>query len=436
MYLIKPGKLFDFMGMRRYFYLLSAVLVIGSIITFFVPGPRWGTDFKGGTELVVAFKQPVEPGAVREAIEGIKTAQGGQAFEAPEVVAVPDQANHYLIRVQEVSSVSEDAKLAISRQLCFADADAPADCSPELTPTEVRFSPGGEKITIRYDWQLSKLDNELIVDGKTARQRKIAELTAAILGRMASAQGVALVDHHAVEIIGFKDHDSKVEVRLKATGDQLMAGIKAHFGPEIAPEEPVSTEWIGAKAGAELRENALKSIGIAVFIIMVYIAFRFDLRFAPGALVSLVHDVLIAIGAMCLTGREIGISTVAAVLTVAGYTLTDTVVVYDRIRENLGRHRGLTFPQLVNLSASEMLGRTLVTNLTVIASLTMFLVFGTQVIRDFAFVMLVGTIVGTYSSIYVAGPITEWVDRALFAQKVTRAKVSRSRAQKRADAVV
>lgn len=438
MYIIKPGTLYDFMGKRRYFYLLSMFLVVGSIVSFFVPGPKWGTDFKGGTELILAFKQPVEAGQVREAVEQIKGADGNPHFQSPEVVAVPDKTNHFLVRVQETSAVGEETKEAISRQMCFAEQDLPADCTDELKPNEVRFSPGGEKIVLRYPWELSKVDNEIIgEDGKTERQRQIDTRLAAIEARISSASGIALVPNKPVALVSARDGDAKIEVRLKGTADQLMSGIATHFGPEIAPDAPVSVEWIGAKAGAELRDSALKSLGIAVFIIMLYIAVRFDLRFAPGALISLVHDVIIAMGAMVITQREVGISTVAAILTVAGYTLTDTVVVYDRIRENLGRHRNLTFPQLVNLSISEMFGRTIVTNLTSLASLTMFLIFGTQLIKDFAFVMVIGVGVGTYSSIYVAGPITEWVDRTFFVHKAKKkTAISRTRGQKRADAVV
>src|SRR4030095_6391892 len=169
-------------------------------------------------------------------------------------------------------------------------------------------------------------------------------------------------------------------------------------------------EWIGPKAGAQLRDAAIKSIGVAIFFIMADIAFRFDLRFAPGGIVALVHDVGIALGAMVLTRKEITLPTVAAMLTIVGYSITDTVVVYDRIRENLGRHRGKSFSNVINLSISEMFGRTIISSGVTSLSMVMFLVWGTGVIKDFAFCLLVGIIVGTYSSIYVAAPLTEWID--------------------------
>jgi preprotein translocase subunit SecF len=196
-------------------------------------------------------------------------------------------------------------------------------------------------------------------------------------------------------------------------------------------------EWIGPKAGAQLRDAAIKSIAISILFIMAYVAFRFDLRFAPGGIIALVHDVGIALGAMVITQREITLSTVAALLTIVGYSITDTVVVYDRIRENLNKHRGKTFPQIINLSISEMLGRTIIVSGVTSLSMLAFLWWGTGVIRDFAFALLVGIIVGTYSSIYVAAPLTEWVDKKFFGAKAASTKkVSRQRAAKRADAVV
>ena len=141
--------------------------------------------------------------------------------------------------------------------------------------------------------------------------------------------------------------------------------------------------------------------------------------------------------AMVLTRREITLSTVAAMLTIVGYSITDTVVVYDRIRENLAKHRGMSFAAVINLSISEMLGRTIITSGVTALSLVMFLVWGTGVLKDFAFALLVGILVGTYSSIYIAAPLTEWIDRRFFGASVLKQKaVTRTRATKRANAVV
>lgn len=438
MYIIKPGKEYDFMGMRKYFLVLSAILLSVSAIAIFKPGPRWGTDFKGGTEIEIAFKKPVGPGEVREAVESITDQSGARQFDTAEVIAVPNKPTQYLIRVQEVSAISEPNKQAISQKMCFAEQGKAADCTPDMTPSELKFSPGGDKITLRYDWLLDSIDSTTKDEkGLTPQDYKVQEYVAAVKARIEGSPGITLIEGDKAIVLA-SVRDRKIDIHLKSKGDQLLEGIKKKFGPEIAPDEPLRIEWIGPKAGEQLRDSAFKSIGIAVFFIMAYIALRFDLRFAPGAIVALIHDVLISVGAMCLAGKEITLPTVAAILTILGYSLTDTVVVYDRIRENLGRHRGMTFSHIVNLSVSEMFGRTLITSLTAANSMVMFLIFGTQLIKDFAFVMLVGIAVGTYSSIYIAAPFTEWVDRRFFADKGQKArpKPSRTRGTRRADAVV
>jgi preprotein translocase subunit SecF len=137
--------------------------------------------------------------------------------------------------------------------------------------------------------------------------------------------------------------------------------------------------------------------------------------------IALIHDAIIAVGVLILLGREINLTTIAALLTIVGYSINDTVVVYDRVRENLGRLRGTSFKQLINISISEMLGRTMITNGTVVFSLLAFFVWGTGTLKDFALTLIVGVVAGTYSSIYIALPITDTLDRMLFS-KIGRPK--------------
>jgi len=423
MQLIKPGTRIDFMGMRKYFYVLSATLFTASIIAMFVPGPNWGTDFKGGTEVEVtlASEKTITVAEVRKAVEET-------GFAAPDVLAEPAEKNRFLIRVQEVSALAEGTKEKLSRALC-GDDDAKKDterCPEAERPSEVKFSPGGDKITARYK---TKIDLDKV--------RAAVETVSAVKIREGD-DSISIVNESEKNAVATEGAATtfKVEVRLKSKGDQILGGVTSKLQTSIVPGRE-TVNWIGAKASGELRDNALKSILITLFIIMVYIAFRFDLRFAPGAIVSLLHDVLIAIGAMCITRKEITLSTIAAVLTVLGFSVTDTVVVYDRIRENLGKHRNMSFSEIVNLSVSEMFGRTILTSGTAALSMVCFLIFGTQAIKDFAFVLLVGIGVGTYSSIYVAAPLTEWIDRRFFAGKGNqRVKIQRTRSQKQSESVV
>ncbi|HEX2672197.1 MAG TPA: protein translocase subunit SecF, partial [Polyangiaceae bacterium] len=210
--------------------------------------------------------------------------------------------------------------------------------------------------------------------------------------------------------------DNKVEIQLMSKGDQLMGGLKQALGADTVPDSALRTEWIGPRAGAQLRDSAVKSIVISIVFIMVYIAFRFDLRFAPGGVVALTHDALGTIGILILLGKEINLTTIAAVLTIVGYSVNDTVIVYDRVRENLGKLRGTSFFQLINISTSEMLGRTLLTSSTVVIALLGFFIWGTGELKDFSLALVIGVVLGTYSSIYVALPLTEWLDHTLFSK--------------------
>jgi preprotein translocase subunit SecF len=257
--------------------------------------------------------------------------------------------------------------------------------------SEVKFSPGGDKITARFR---EPPDLEWIRE------------------RVSSVPGIRLrpgANNPHIQ----NARDQKVEIHLMSKGDQLVAGLKRELGAK-APDQPLRSEWIGPRAGAQLRDSAIKSIAISLVFIMAYIAFRFDLRFAPGGVVALIHDSLGMVGVLILLGKEINLTTVAAALTIIGFSVNDTVVIYDRVRENLGKLRGASFRHLINLSTSEMLGRTILTNGTVQLTLLCFFVWGTGTLKEFALALTIGMVLGTYSSIYVALPLTEWLDRVLF----------------------
>ncbi len=165
-----------------------------------------------------------------------------------------------------------------------------------------------------------------------------------------------------------------------------------------------STE-IGPKVGKKLRTDALWAVIAAIIGILIYITFRFQLRFGIGATVATFHDVLAVLAVFYLLGKEINLITVSALLTIAGYSLTDTVVVFDRIRENLKTRLKKTTIEVINESINEVLSRTIIVSLTVFISAAALFVFGGEVIHDFAFAIMMGIIVGTYSSIFVASPI-------------------------------
>jgi preprotein translocase subunit SecF len=385
----KPGRVFDFMGVRWFWIPFSLIAVLISTILCFVPGPVYGTDFKGGTEVEIAFGSAIDAGGVRRAVESV-------GFSSPDIVQVVDNnhPHHFLIRVQDVSAITDVEKVALRSALCFVeDAQAPlsdpAKCPDNARATEVKFSAGGDKISTRYD-----VDPDL---------EKVKD-------QVLSVPGVSLrASATNPQVLNPRDH--RVEIQLLSKGDQLVERLRAKLGVEaVPPEATLRVEWVGPKAGKQLRDSARNAIAIATVLIMLYLAFRFDLRFAPGVIVACVHDAMVVIGVFIALRKEITLSTIAAVITVVGYSMNDTVVVYDRIRENLGRYRGKSFAQIINMSVSETLSRTILTSGATLLSFLSFFIYGTGIIKDFMFALVVGIIAGTYSSIYVAAPLTEWID--------------------------
>ncbi len=199
------------------------------------------------------------------------------------------------------------------------------------------------------------------------------------------------------------------EGELNLVTERIQSTLAKSFQGNQADVEKV--DIVGPKAGNELRLSALKAMLWAILAIMAYVAIRFDFRFAPGVIASLIHDVVIVAGVISFTSYEFSLQTVAALLAIIGYSVNDTVVVYDRIRENEERDQGLTLSQHVNNAINETLSRTLLTSVaTLLVSFTMFFIGG-GAIKDFFFTLIVGIIFGTYSSIYVASAVTIFCDR-------------------------
>ncbi|MCE9624406.1 MAG: protein translocase subunit SecF [Deltaproteobacteria bacterium] len=164
-------------------------------------------------------------------------------------------------------------------------------------------------------------------------------------------------------------------------------------------------EFVGPKVGKELRTKGIYAVFWAWIIMLVYIGFRFDFFFAPGAILALVHDVLVAVGIFAILGLEVNLTVVAAILTIIGYSINDTIIVFDRIREDLVRHKSLTLVQVIDKSINETLSRTIITSLTVFFVVIVLYLRAEGDIKNFALAMMIGVITGTYSSISIASPV-------------------------------
>lgn len=244
-------------------------------------------------------------------------------------------------------------------------------------------------------------------------------------------KAVALHDIRvALEHGGIKDFDlqdlpteNKVLIRMKKTEEELGRAaetITAILIQKIPDNRYVvdATTVIGPKVGGRLRADAAKAIAVAVIGLLIYVAFRFQLRFGVGATIATFHDVLAVLGLFYIMGKEINLILVTALLTIAGYSLTDTVVVFDRIRENLKLKQREDVKTVMNISINEVLSRTIITSTTVLFTSIALFFFGGEVIHDFSLAMIMGVIVGTYSSIFVASSIVlMWGGKRPFARK-------------------
>ena len=369
---VKPGTYIDFMKYRAPVVGVLALAATLSLVSLFYPGPNYGIDFAGGTEVQLQFNGDTTPGEVRAALE-----EAG--YSRPDVVSVEGEPNQYIIRVREVSSLPDDQ---VERIRAAVDS-----ALGEGVLQEMKVSPGGDKITIRVNGEIfeQELQEALVAGG--ANVRSVRQLAGS--------------------------RDPRYEAYLVGVADEVTEQLAQTFG-DRAPDTVLRVEWVGPKAGEQLRDAAIQSLLYAIAFIMLYVAFRFDLRFAPGGVIAMLHDALITLGVYVLVQKEVNLTTVAALLTIMGYSINDTIVVYDRIRENMVRVRDKSLRELINISTSQMLSRTIVTSLTTLLSVSAFFFLGTGVIRDIAFALGVGILIGTVSSIFIAAPITELMDRRLF----------------------
>lgn len=211
----------------------------------------------------------------------------------------------------------------------------------------------------------------------------------------------------------------EILIRTKTTED-FMEPLQAQFPDNKI--ELLRREQVGAIVGADLQRKTFLAGFFSLLLILLYIGIRFEFKFAVGAVIALMHDTLFTLGALALSGREMSLTVVAGVLTIIGYSLNDTIVVYDRIRENLKLMRKVTFREIVNASLNQTLGRTILTSVTTLIVVLSLFLFGGEVINDFAFTLMIGVLIGTYSSIFVAVPLVYLWHKKNGAQEAKAAK--------------
>ncbi len=378
----------DFMKYRPFFLLVSLSLMAVSAFWLGTRGLRRSIDFTGGLLLRVHFAEPVSVGQVRSAMEriglGDSTIQEyGSARDI--LIRIAQARAEALARARGVQG-ELSTEVMLERLIPEIQGALYRTFAPNMTPDKPDLN---NTDAIRLTRFLTERDPlGLQKEPPDVREARYADIARRIYEvRMEPELGGVLRD--------WKYLFDRVSLE-----PPVRALLQDHF--VLGPFTVLSIESVGPQIGKELIRKTQTAVIVSMILMLVYIWFRFDLVFGVMALACLVHDVLITLGALSFTGREISLTVVAALLTIVGFDVNDTIVVYDRIRENKGLRKYTNILELYNASLNQTLSRTLLTSLTVLFVTVVLYFLGGAVLNDFAFTMIVGIVAGTYSSIYIA----------------------------------
>lgn len=355
-------------------FFLSAILIIVGLVSLVIHnGPNFGIDFRGGVKIRAKFNRPVTESE-------LKSKLGKLGYDRP--------------KIQE-DEAKQEASIDIRYQPEFEDQKISAVLASDpgdATATSLQISP-----TEEYVHLFEPTDIIQLVEGETRSRNEIREIVAlddSITFELAKPTGV--------------DFTSNAIVQMQSSAGRTLSDALLRGDADWhALPQGVNVSEVGPSVGKDLKWAALWSILWSIVILLLYISWRFEFRFAVGAIAALIHDVLITLGIFSLLVKEINLPTVAAFLTIIGYSLNDTIVVFDRIRENTNLFKGVDYVDIINQSINQSLSRTIITSLTTFfVVLTIFTLSSPgEEINTFAFALIVGVVVGTYSSIFVASPI-------------------------------
>ncbi len=343
MQLVKPGINIDFIGRRKVAFVGSLLLIAASIISLVVKGgPSYGIDFAGGTLIQIGFSKDTTPEEIRAALEPLELEiTSVQSFGTTKDPETQGLVYEYLIRANESASVIKGLDSKLKHNL---EANF-----PENNAAINRLEMVGPKV------------------GKDLREKALLAMFSAIIFIVVYISG---------------------RFELKWMVSIIMASCL------------LVTLFVFKGFGVSIPLLILVAI-----LVTLALGFYLKLKFATGAIVALLHDVMITVGVFSLTNKEFTLPIIAALLTIIGYSLNDTIIVFDRIRENTRKYHKQPYDMIINRSINETLSRTLLTSLTTLTVVVALFVLGGGIIHDFAFALLIGIVVGTYSSVFVASPV-------------------------------
>ncbi len=401
--LLKGDSRIPFMSKAKTALRISAVLVIASLVAFFTADrDKYGLDFVGGYTAQVQLSAPATQGEISDAV--------GAAFDGAQVISVFDEdasgdaSSQFVIKVKEKPGVLDEATDLLARYQEPLKAALAGRILPDFA-TDVSVTVDEEAATAAVSAVLHF--SEPAAPGEAVTPEKVA----AHLGFLTDLE-TAAAGERAVSVRGTWP---RVGVDTPQFVQRLRTAVGA-AGDLPEPSKPfLASTTIGSRVGTELRDSAIRAILLSFIAIVLYIRVRFrEYRYGIAAIVALAHDVSITLGVVALmhfsgiVDVEIDLAMIAAFLTIIGYSLNDTIVLFDRIRENLPRMTDKDFPEVLDISINQTLSRTLLTSMTTLVALIIIFVFnyGKQnVLEGFSFAMILGVLVGTYSSIFVASPV-------------------------------
>lgn len=375
----------DWLGKKWFFFLTSWALLLMGVAAYFMRGGlALGIDFTGGTIIYLKFNGPPDIDLIRSSLK--PEAVGTTSIQRYDVPA----KNTVLVRVQTVLSSEQNVDTAQRQVQALLRQTFDSE---HAAGSAADFNNSGLDAVIKY-----LMDTD--PDGWKSQNKTSQE-----------------IDVHYRQVgTAMLDYRNRVKEGLVGSLDELKnaEGVSAAAVEDLkkvfyaGPFAVKGVESVGAIVGSDLRRRAALAVGLSFIGMLVYIGFRFRPIYGVAAIVALFHDVSITLGLFALTQKEISLNVIAALLTLVGYSVNDTIVIFDRVRENLRLLRKETLTQVINISINQTMSRTILTSgMTFLAVFSLFL-FGGEVLNGFSFALTVGIIIGSYSTVGIAGPIVEW----------------------------
>ncbi len=383
----------NFMGVRYIAISISMVFIIGSIIAVLTLGIQKGVQFVGGTEIQVKFKNNVT-------IEELRKLFVESGFKHAQIVRVKGDGkfHEYIIKIKGKEGDETSIGSVVAKKINKVLMKAANEKTPE-GKHDINKVSKTDLADILRKANVLKLD-KLATIGVEKEKDQYSQLAQQIINSRTENNDFFNSVDDAIKNINNEDVKKFVKDNFYA-GNYIILKVDT-FSPSISVEQT---------------EKAVTAIVMALIAILIYVAIRFKFDYAVGAILALVHDVIITLGFFSIFKQEFTLPVVAAFLTIVGYSLNDTIVVFDRIRENIKLMKNKKLLDIINISINQTLSRTLLTSLTTLFVVVVLFLFGGVALKGFSFPLLVGIIVGTYSSIYIASPIFYFIEEKVYKVK-------------------